>query len=154
MSNLLVFSSVTPNTGLPLLVAGQAQKEFFVNQALSILDSLYPQAVIASQPAPPVDAADGTCFRVTATAAEAWEGCEDHLAIRVGGDWHFIAPREGMRLFDSTTDQSLFFRSGWHIASLPNVAANGAVIDVEARTAISQLVTALSDIGIFPRLNN
>lgn len=101
---------------------------------------------------PPVDAAEDTCFRVLAPAAQAWEGCEDHVALRIGGDWHFIAPREGMKFFDSTAGHSLFFRSGWHVAALPTIPANGAVIDVEARTAIGQIIAALSDLGIFSKL--
>lgn len=87
MSNPLNFSSTTQNIGLPLLIAGQAQKEFFVNQALDILDTLHPHAVVASQAAPPQSAVDGDCFRVTAPATQAWEGCESHLAVRVSGDW-------------------------------------------------------------------
>lgn len=149
MSSPITFSSATPNVGLPLLIAGQAQKEFFVNQTLSILDILHPRAVIASQSAPPQDAAEGDCFRVTAPATQAWEGCDDHLAIRVGGDWHFIAPREGVRLYDRAANSSVFYRSGWHAVETPDAPANGTVIDAEARTAIAQLLSALRDIGIF-----
>lgn len=150
MSNPITFSSATPNTGLPLLIAGQAQKEFFVNQALSVLDALQPQAVNASQPLPPLDADEGDCFRVTAPAVQAWDGCEDHLAIRIGGGWHFVSPRSGMHVFDRTANQTLFFLSGWQIATTPIIPATGTVIDVEARTAIDQVIAALRDIGILP----
>lgn len=150
MSNPIAFSSATPNVGLPLLIAGQAQKEFFVNQALTIVDSLHPRAVLASMPTPPATAADGDCFRVTAPAAQAWEGCENHLAVRIGGDWHFIAPSDGMHLFDIAADSSLFFKTVWHVAVRPATPTNGAVIDVEARSAIEQLIAALYDIGVLP----
>lgn len=150
MSNPLTFSAATPNIALPLLIAGQAQKEFFVNQALSVLDALQPQTVVGSQPTPPVDANDGDCFRVTAPAGQEWEGCEDHLAIRIGGDWHFVPPRGGMRVFDTTANHTVFFRLGWQIAATPVVPATGTVIDVEARTAIDQIISALRDIGILP----
>lgn len=152
MPNPIAFSNSTPKIGLPLLSPGQAQKEFFVNQALSVLDSLHPQAVVASQAVPPVEAADGTCFRVTAPAVDAWEGCEDHLALRIGGDWHFITPCVGMRLFDSAADQSLFFRSGWHASASPTMPVNGSVIDIEARAAIAQIVAALSTLGVIPEI--
>lgn len=62
MSEPIVFPSATPALGLPLLVAGQAQKEFFVNQALGLLDALHARAVIASRPAPPAAAAEGEPF--------------------------------------------------------------------------------------------
>lgn len=149
MTQPIVFTSATPNIGLPLLIAGQAQKEFFLNQALGILDALHRHAVVASQPVPPADPGEGDCFRVTAPAQQAWEGCEDHLAVRIGGGWHFITPRVGMRLFDIAADTTLFFHSGWQIAAVPTDPANGTVIDVEARAAVSQLIDALRESGIF-----
>lgn len=149
MSIPIAFSSATSNIGLPLLVAGQAQKEFFVNQALAILDSLSPRAVLASLPAPPASAVDGDCYLITAPAMQAWEGCENHLALRIGGDWHFVPPREGMRLYDRAADRSLFFRSDWHSAATSTVPEGGTVVDVEARVAIGAIISALRDIGIF-----
>ena len=150
MSNPITFSSSTPKIGLPMLIAGQAQKEFFVNQALAILDTLHARAVIASQPTPPPQSADGDCFRVTAPAAGPWEGCEGHLALRIGGDWHFIAPREGMQVFDIEADTCLFFKADWLTAMRPPAPANGTNIDTEARAAIEQLIGVLHDIGILP----
>ena len=153
MSNPLSFSSATQILGLPMLIAGQAQKEFFVNQALTILDSLQPGAVAASQPEPPSDAAEGACYRVTSPAGLAWEGCEDHLAVRVGGDWHFIPPREGMRLFDISADRSLFYREAWQDAGTASAPAGGTVIDAEARAGINRLIDALRAVGIFASTN-
>lgn len=148
MPQSAIFSSSTPNINLPLLSPGQAQKEFFINQALGILDALHGNTVNASQPTPPETAAEGACFRVTDPAAAAWTGYEDHIAIRIGEDWHFVAPREGMRLFDSGADQILFFKTGWHFAEAPAVPSTGAVIDSEARATLNQLVQVLRDIAI------
>lgn len=148
MSNPLAFSTATPTLGLPMLIPGQAQKEFFVNQALSILDSLHPRAVVASQSAPPPQPADGACYRVTAPAIQEWEGCEDHVAIAIGGAWHFVPPRTGMRLFDSDADQSLFFRESWQAAEALAAPVGGTVVDLEARSAIAQLINVLRDSGL------
>lgn len=148
MSNPIAFSSATPNLGLPLLFAGQAQKEFFLNHALAMIDALHPRAVLASQSAPPATAMEGDCYRVIAPATQAWEGCENHLALRIGGDWQFIPPREGMRLFDQAADQSLFYRSAWQSPATPAVPTNGTVIDVEARAAIGEVIAALRDAGL------
>ena len=150
MSNPITFSSFTPKTGLPLLIAGQAQKEFFVNQSLAILDTLNARTVIASQPSPPSQSGDGECFRVTAPATGAWEGCEGHLAIQIGGDWHFVAPREGMQVFDIEADTSLFYKADWQAAVRPTNPADGTTIDTEARAAIEQLINVLHDFGILP----
>jgi hypothetical protein len=143
------FPSTTPNIGLPLLATGQAQKEFFVNHALSILDALDRRTVIASLAAPPANANEGDCYRVTATATQQWVGEEDHIAIFVAGAWYFVAPKEGMRVFDSTADRMLFFQGGWQFAAVPEAPTGGAVIDAEARIAINQLVQSLRGIGLF-----
>ncbi len=149
MSEPVTFTSATPNIGLPLLIAGQAQKEFFLNQSLAIMDSLHRRSVTASQAAPPANADEGECYRVTAPASQGWEGCEDHIAIRIGGSWHLVAPREGMFLFDNAADQILLYQSGWRVASTPAIPASGTVVDAEARAAIGQLIEALREVGIF-----
>lgn len=148
MTAPMAFPASTPNAGLPLLFAGQAQKEFFVNQALAILDALVPRAVFASQSAPPSDPAEGACFRVAGAGSGAWALKDDHLAIHVGGSWHFIAPVEGMMLFDRAAGSWMYFRSGWHNAPPPPQPAGGTVIDVEARSAIIQLAESLQAIGL------
>jgi hypothetical protein len=154
MSNPLNISSATPILGLPMLIAGQAQKEFFVNQALSILDSLHPRAVFASLPAPPAQPAEGACYRITGPAVQEWTGCEGHIAIRIAGDWHTISPREGMRLFDIAAGQSLFFRESWQSAGSVAAPTGGTVVDSEARAAIHQLLDTLRHVGILADAGN
>jgi len=148
MPEPVIFSSTTPVAGLPLLVPGQAQKEFFINQALSILDALCPQAVVASQNAPPAVVPDSACFRVTSPAIAAWAGKEDHLAVGIGGDWHFMAPRDVMQVFDSDAGHWMLFRSGWRTAVAPVISAGGSVIDTEGRAALIQLIEVLRHLGI------
>lgn len=148
MPNPLTFPAATPNIGLPLIFAGQTQKEFFLNQALSILDALQRVAVLASQPEPPALAEEGDCYLVTAPAQSDWTGCEDHLAIRIGGAWHLIPPRDGMRLFDSAAGSWLFYQAGWHSGQTPALPGGGAVVDIEARMAVEQLIFALQAAGI------
>lgn len=148
MSDLVIFSSTTPVAGLPLLVPGQAQKEVFLNQALSILDALYPQAVVASQSAPPAANEDSACFRVTSPASGVWTGHDDHIAVGIGGDWHFLAPHDGMQVFDRAAGYLLVFRSGWRHAAAPTISEGGAIIDIEARAALAQLIGVLRHIGV------
>ena len=150
MSGPLTFPSTTPNLRLPLLIAGQAQKEFFVNQALGILDALQRAAVAASQAEPPAQADEGDCYRVTAPALSDWAGCEDHIAVRIGDSWHLVPPRDGMRLYDAAAGEQLFYRAGWHNAQNPALPVGGAIIDVEARTALEQLVITLQNAGVLP----
>jgi hypothetical protein len=142
------FPAVTATLGLPLLVPGQAQKEFFLNEALSILDAVYAHGIDGSLPAPPANAPDGASYRVTAPATDAWQGRADQLALRIGGAWHFVAPREGMSVFDRSAGQLLVFRTTWQSAAAPEAPTGGSVVDAEARAAITQVLQALQALGI------
>lgn len=148
MPDPFAFASSTPALGLPLLIAGQAQKEFFVNEALCLLDAVHARAVIASQPAPPATAAEGACYRVTSTASGLWAGQEERLAVLIAGAWHFIPPAEGMVLFDRTAGGCVIFRSHWQPAEVVALPAGGSVIDVQARTTLTALITALKTMGV------
>lgn len=128
--------------------AGQAQKEFFLNQALCLLDALHARTVTSSVPAPPSEPAEGACFRVASPATGSWTGREESIAVLIGGDWHFVPPREGMQIFDLAAGQQLVFRSGWIHMSAPAAPVGGAVIDSEARAAIATLTQALAALGI------
>ncbi|MFM7378277.1 MAG: DUF2793 domain-containing protein [Erythrobacter sp.] len=148
MSDPIAFASSTTALGLPLLFAGQAQKEFFVNEALCVLDALHARAVTASQPSPPASAAEGACYRVTATATGAWAGQEDRLAVLVAGAWHFVAPAEGMVVFDRAAARMVIFRSQWQPAAVVAAASGGTVIDVQARAVLTALIAALVTTGV------
>lgn len=148
MSDPIALASSTPALGLPLLFAGQAQKEFFVNEALSLLDALHARAVTASQAAPPASPVDGACFRVTATATGAWAGQEGKLAIRIAGAWHFIPPADGMVIYDRAAGALVIFRTQWQPAAVVAAASGGTVIDVQARSTLTALITALKIMGV------
>lgn len=150
MSEPIAFSAVTAHASLPLLFAGQSQKEFFVNQALTILDAMTQQAVVASVPQPPSNAAEGDCYRITAPSGGDWNGHTDEIAIRIAGSWHFVAPDEGALVFDRTADRWLCFRAGWQSAPVLSSPSGGSVVDVEARALLTQLISGLKSLGLIP----
>ena len=130
-------------------LTGQAQKEFFINQALCLLDASAARTVIASRTVPPVaNPAEGACFRVLAPAGEAWSGQEDSIAMLIGGAWHYIAARDGMQVFDQEQGHLLTFRDGWVRALSPAEPSGGPVVDIEARVAIGALIQALRATGV------
>lgn len=148
MSEPIAFPAGTPNAGLPLLFAGQAQKEFFVNQSLAILDALTPRAVIATLAGPPAQPEEGACYLVAQAAAGEWSTKADHLALSVAGSWHFIAPAEGMLMFDRSSGRWLCFRNGWQSAVALAAPTGGSVIDIEARNTLALLVENLQTLGL------
>ena len=161
---------MTPRFGLPLLVAGQIQKELFHNEALALVDLLVAASVepvpIAAPPASP---ANGTFYRVAEGAASGlFAGHEGELAGWTEGGWRFVVPVEGMRLTERGSGVELSYRAGgWTSGSLraseiligaqkvvgarqPSIAepAGGAVIDTPARQAVAQILAALRAHGL------
>lgn len=144
------FDSTTQSFDLPLLFPGQVQKEFFVNQALTLIDSLLSQTLVASESTPPSAALDGSAFRATAGATGEWAGHEDEIAVRVAGAWHFVAPFAGMRLHDQAQGQIIVYGTQWETAGGISAPQGGSNADTEARTAIAELIAALQKVAILP----
>lgn len=149
MTEPLTFASRTENYSFPLLFAGQAQKEFFLNQALAAIDGLLQLAVEGTLADPPPSPAEGSCYRIAGGASGEWEGKDDMLALRIGSAWQLVTPPAGTRVFDRTTHQCLLFDAGWIAPNEPAEPAGGSVVDVEARASLAELVAALRNAGIF-----
>jgi Protein of unknown function (DUF2793) len=150
MANPIVFPSVTPNLSLPLLFLGQAQKEPFINQAMSVIDALLMGVIEGSLATPPSSPDDGSSFRILSGANGDWTGHDGELAIRVGGSWNFISPSDGSTVFDRNARVQLRYDSGWVTATTPAQPTGGTTIDAEARSAISDILDALRTAGILP----
>lgn len=148
MSEPIALASATPRFSLPLLFAGQAQKEFFVNEAHLRLDQLLHPAVEGELAAPPSAPLEGECWIVSATAMGAWVGREGCLASYGAAGWRFADPRDGMLVFDRNRASYLHYRSGWNSAAAPQGPDGGATIDSEARSAIIELIAVLRALGI------
>lgn len=150
MASPINFPSTTPVIGLPLLFTGQAQKEFTLNQSLSVIDALLPGVVVDSLGSPPSEAIDSECYRVTSPSSGEWTGKEENIAVRIAGGWQFLSPFRGLRIFDKSLGACLFYDSQWQAASEPDVVSGGAIVDVEARVALDQILGTLRAMGILP----
>jgi hypothetical protein len=148
----ITFPTTSAHFGLPLLFAGQAQKEFFLNQSIALIDALLQQGVIASTGNPPQNPAEGACYRIIQGASGIWADHEGAVAIHIGGAWQYISPFNGMSVFDQAAGIILRYNSGWQFAEEPGQPQGGTLIDTEARQTLSELVEALRKIGIFPDL--
>lgn len=150
MTDPISFTATTPRFALPLLFSGQAQKEFYVNEAHSLTDALLHASCEGEAAAPPATPVEGEAWLVAGGATGEWTGEDGKLALRQSGNWLYAAPSEGMRLFDKSSAQVLLYHGGWQRPSAPAEPSGGAVIDAEARAAIADLVTALIAAGVFP----
>lgn len=161
--------SVTARFALPLLSAGQAQKELHHNEALTLLDALaQPSAESAGSNTPPGDPAPGQCWIVGPAPAAAWAGRGGALAIWTAGGWRYATPREGMAIWVRDVAVTAHYRSGeWEMGVVRAAAltigdeqvvgarqasialpAGGIVVDPEGRAAIAAILSALQAHGL------
>lgn len=150
MSDPVSFTSASPRHALPFLFAGQAQKEFSVNEAHARIDALLHPAIEGAADDPPAMPEEGESWLVDAAPTGDWAGHAGELACFEAGNWIFIEPRDGMRLLDRSTGQLMLYRGGWTMAVAPAVPTGGATVDAEARAAIAEIVAALAGAGILP----
>jgi hypothetical protein len=150
MPDPISFTSASPRYDLAFLFAGQAQKEFAVNEAHARIDALLHPAIEGVATAPPGSPGDGECWLVDAGATGDWTAHDGEMACFEAGNWIFVVPRDGMRLLDRSTGQLMLYRSAWTMAAAPTAPAGGATVDAEARAAIAELIAALADAGILP----
>lgn len=150
MSDPFLFDAASPRYGLPLLFAGQSQKEAFVNEAHALTDALLHCAIEGEASIPPSVPAEGEAWLVGASPSGAWAGQAGKLACRQAGNWLFVTPRDGLRLLDRATGQERRFHGAWRFPDMPLEPIGGSVVDAEARAAIVQLIAALQDAGVYP----
>lgn len=152
MAEPISFTSETPRWSLPLLFAGQAQKEFFVNEAQTLVDALLHLSIADIAATPPSDPAPGQCWIVDDDPQGEWAGRTNQIAVWASGNWKFVTPQTGMSAFHETLGKSLHFDNSWQSTQVPASPQGGATIDAEARAAIDSLVETLRNLGIFERI--
>lgn len=145
-----LFDSRTARYHLPLLFAGQTQKEGFVNEGLARLDALIHLAIEGEQASPPASPTDGQAWLVTSGATGGWSGQAGKIAARQAGNWLFAVPRDGLKVLNRSTGQELRYDGAWKSPSRPAAPSGGSIVDAEARSAITAILAALTTAGVIP----
>jgi len=149
MTDPISFSTTSPRFALPMLFAGQSQKELTLNEALLCADILLHPAIEAVAATPPVTPVPGQCWLVGSGATGAFAGQTDRIAAWSEGGWRFVTPREGMRAYDLAAGAHRLYVGGtWVLIAAPVSPAGGTVVDSEARTAITAIISALRGSGV------
>ncbi len=159
----------TSRYALPMLASGQAQKEITHNEALLLIDALaHPAVESRSLTAPPAAPLPGQIWLVGATATGDWLGKTGQLALWTSGGWRFILPKAGMMLWSKVDAVFIHFTGvAWAVGSWPvqqlmvagqKVVSDrqpaiadpvgGAVLDGQARTAISYILNTMRAHGL------
>lgn len=148
MTDPLTFDSATPRYSLPLLFSGQAQKEITVNEALVLADALLHCAIEGMTDDPPASPVDGTAWLVGPSPTGDWAGQAGQIACRQLGNWLFVAPRDGLKVLDRSTDQEIRYSGAWLAPVAPSAPTGGTTVDAEARAALSDLLDRLAEAGV------
>lgn len=157
----------TDRLSLPLLSAGQTQKDVTHNDALLALDDLVALAVSTRSAAGPLAGATvGDVQIVAADAAAAWGHPPGTLMRWSEAGWQARAPVDGQLALIVDEAIMLVHAGSWHAlwpvaglaiagravlsAPVATVAApaGGTVVDSEARSVISQLIAQLQLQGL------
>lgn len=152
MPEPVVTTARSPRLSLPYLFPGQAQKEAFVNEALTRLDALAPlPVVLGERAAPPADPAPGDCHLVAPAPTGAWAGEGGAIACWADTHWLFTPPTPGMQVHDRSANSLAVYdaAAGWRRVAAPPPPAGGTVQDIEARAAIAAIVAGLRQLRIF-----
>jgi hypothetical protein len=162
-------SELTARFALPLLMAGQAQKEVTHNEALTLVDALlHPIVETMALAVPPGAPLAGQAWIVGAAPSGAWAGHAGALAIWTDGGWRFVAPRAPLTVW--VRDQGVQARwgeQGWSVGTIamlslrcngvqvvgarqPAVAppSGGLTIDLQARETLGALLARLESHGL------
>ena len=117
---------------------------------------------------PPASPVLGACYIVAAGATDDWAGKSQCVSAWTSGGWRFVAPVEGMTLYERTGGTFACFRNGaWDVGTLTATSlliggqqvvgaraaaidspAGGTVVDLEARSAISAILSAMRQHGL------
>lgn len=143
------FRDKTPRHKLPFLFAGQAQREFFVNESLARLDLLIQPAVVREIGNLPEEPEEGQCFLIAETTVGIWTGLDGNIAGWIAGEWVYAVTSEGMQLHDLSTSTMLTYKGGWQRSAPIAEPSGGDTIDAEARSAIAALIATMRQPGVF-----
>lgn len=157
----------SPRLSLPLIAAGQSQKDVTHNEALLALDRMVALAVVSrSQVSPPPNPALGEIHIVPVAGAAAWGHPAGHIVQWQGSGWLAETVRDGQLALVTDEAQMLVFRSGWQalwpvaglaiggrevLAATPvsvSAPTGGTTIDAQVRATVAALISALQQQGI------
>jgi hypothetical protein len=162
-------SELSPRFALPLLAAGQSQKEIYHNEAVVALEALVqPVAQTLGDSSPPPSPAIGASWIVGAAATGDWAGQGETVARWTAGGWRFTAPIDGMAFWIASDGLwAMRIAGAWKLglvpaqrlmnggnqvvgARQPAIAdpAGGTTIDAAARGAIAAILAALRNHGL------
>lgn len=162
-------TDISPRFALPFILPGQAQKEVFHNEALTVIDcALNACAEHGNAVDPPENPQLGESWIVGVEATGAWSELADCLATWTEGGWRFVSPVPGMMVWNKASVVWMHWTGeSWADGILPASAlviggdqvvgprqpdiltpSGGTTIDGEARMTLSAIIATLKSHGL------
>ncbi len=148
---------LTARYGLPLLVAGQGQKEVTHNEALLLLDAAVGCVVERRDLVqPPNSPIAGQCWLVPSGAGLDWDGKAGQIATWTEGGWRYLSLPEGATLYDKAGGQRLrrmgesWQADGLSGAPLAQISSpsGGVTVDSEVRAVVNAILERMRTLGL------
>jgi hypothetical protein len=123
--------------GITEMAEAQNNRSVTVNEAIAILEAVgggNTQAVSVGDNAPPGSPAEGDVYVVGTAGTGAFSGHNKAIAIYYNAAWIFVAPLEGFKAYDQTSDTKyLYDGSAWSAEA--SALAKATTAQVRAATA-------------------
>lgn len=141
---------ITPNLGLPYIIAAQAQKHVTHNEAIRALDAIVQLTVLDRDlSSPPASPSEGARYIVGAGATGAWAGQSGGVAAWQDGAWAHYAPVEGWTAWVADEDKLV----AWDGASWVIAGGGGAnpapLVGVNTTADTTNRLAVKSDAALF-----
>lgn len=140
----------TVRLALPLMAAGQAQKEVTHNEALALIDGcVAPLVEAVGLAVPPAAPQPGQQWIVGAAPGGVWTGQTGTLAWWSGAGWRFVALLIGAEV----TERGGLRRwrrhpGGWAPPASIAAISGGDVVDSQCRAQLGAVIAALAQAGL------
>ena len=140
----------TARLALPLLAAGQAQKEVTHNEALALIDlAVTPLVEAVGLNGAPPSPGTGQQWIVGSTPDGAWLGQAGSVAGWTGAGWRFVQLPVGAVVTEGATMRRWRRNSTTWVAPASVAAVSGgATVDSECRAQMGALISALVAQGL------
>lgn len=104
----------TPRLGLPEIIENQSGKYLTHNEALALLETLVTGVKSRANGSVPASPSEGDAYIMDVDTGDWADGALNDIAVYYSGDWHFITPVQGLRLYcNDESDILIYSGSVW-----------------------------------------
>lgn len=101
--------TTSPKLLFTLLEDSQVNAEVAANEATLKLEGMSHLTVLSCTTTTPAVTTDGTCYVIPASGSGAFASHDHEVAVRILGQWYFIAPQKGMTAYVQDDKRFIYY---------------------------------------------